>query len=455
MLELFGFGASWAVALWATACIAICLWYMTELVRRRPVTVPSFVVLWAFFFPILLQYPFTFSPVNALAVGPEGFRNYTPFIDQVLLVSLVGMLAFVIGYTWARRRGRFGPTELVTRSLRILNQSSWLVVTSLTISGLFLLLVVAGLVGPAGARQSAQSVPVLRPIYNAVHTLLPITIALNLLAGVQERRLGMFMLGLSNLGLGLLTGARSVVFGGVLFYLLAVLTYRSLTRGMSPLRALRLVPLAGFLLVLAVYIGDVREGQYNLLVTIATLGAKLLYGNNFSDLRDFAWVRSYWDGNLFWGKTELAGLLSFVPTFLLDFRAAWNWGVVTTTMVGLNSDVTPGLRTGPFGEAFFNFGLVGVVMAGLLYGAVCRGLHQYTAEAVRERSPREARLALLAGLITLSLVGNFLNTAGFYGFYLTVGLLVAVWGFDRVFRELRGLPPSPGGSRLVPAGPPA
>jgi hypothetical protein len=454
MPEFFGFGTPWVVAAWAAACIAVLLWYATELVRRRPITVPSFVVLWAFFLPILLQYPFTFSPINALAVGPEGFGTYTPFVDQVLLVSLLGMAAFVVGYAGARKGGIFGPAVLVTRSIRILNQSSWLVVTSLTISGLFLLLVVAGLVGPGGARQSAQSAPMLRPIYNAVHTLLPITIALNLLAGVQERRLGMLMLGLSNLGLGLLTGARSVVFGGVLFYLLAVITYRSLTRGMSPLRTLRLVPLAGFLLVLAVYIGDVREGQYNLLRTVATLGAKLLYGNNFSDLRDFAWVRSYWDGNLLWGKTQLAGLLSFVPSFLLDFRAAWNWGVVTTTMVGLNSEITPGLRTGPFGEAFFNFGLVGVVLAGLFYGAVCRRLHQYTIEVVRDRSPREARLAIVATFMTLSLAGSFLNTAGFYGFYLTVLLLLLVWGFDRVFRELR-LPPSQGRSRLVPAGPPA
>lgn len=437
MLELFGFGSSWAVAAWALSTTAVLLWYATELARHRPLTVPSFIVLWAFFLPILMQYPFTFSPVNALAVGADGFQSYPRFTDEVLIVSLLGMVAFVAGFTWTRGRGSFYPAELVTRSLRILNQSSWLVVSSLTISGLFVLLFVAGLVGPGGARQAAQASPVLRPIYNAVHTLLPITIALNLLAGIQERRLGMLMLGLLNLGLGVLTGARSVVFGGVLFYLLAVITYRSLTRGMSPWRALRLVPLAAALLVLAVYIGDVREGQFNLLVTIATLGAKLLYGNNFSDLRDFAWVRSYWDGNFFYGKTQLAGLLSFVPSFLLDFRANWNWGVITTTMVGLNSEVTPGLRTGPFGEAFFNFGLIGVLAAGLLYGAVCRGVHQYTLNVSRARSPREARLAILAAFISLSLVGSFLNTAGFYGFYLTIVLLLAVWVFHRVFREMQ------------------
>jgi hypothetical protein len=451
MLELFGFGDPWAVAAWALACAVVLLWYIAELVRRRPITVPSFVVLWAFFLPILMQYPFTFSPVNALAVGADGFQSYPRFIDEVLLVSLLGMAAFLAGFTWTRGRGSFYPAELVTRSLRILNQSSWLVVTSVTIAGLFLLLFVAGLVGAGGARQAAQAAPVLRPIYNAVHTLLPITIALNLLAGIQERRLGMLMLGLLNLGLGILTGARSVVFGGVLFYLLAVITYRSLTRGMSAWRTLRLVPLAAALLVLAVYIGDIREGQFNILVTIATLGAKLLYGNNFSDLRDFAWVRSYWDGGFFYGKTQLAGLLSFVPSFLLDFRADWNWGVVTTTMVGLNSEVTPGLRTGPFGEAFFNFGLVGVLAAGLLYGAVCRGVHQYTVNVARERSPRDARLAILAAFISLSLVGSFLNTAGFYGFYLTIVLLLAVWVFHRIFQEMQV---SHQGRRpLLPAGP--
>jgi len=403
MGEIVGFGSAPVVAAWALSFILIVGWLIAELLKRRLITVPNFVLLWVFFLPIILQYPFTFSPVNILSVGIGSYQSYRNFIDPALLISLLGMAAFLVGLALPVRRTSFSPASAIATGLERLCQPAWLVAFSCFILLLYLVLLVGGLFGAGGVRGAAQMSPLLRPLYNVAHTILPLTTALTLLLGLQGRRIGILLLSVTNLALGLLTGARSVVIGGILFYGLAVLGYESMRRTLSVASVLKLVPLAGLLLILALYIGDVREGQYNILLTVATTGAKLFYGNNFSDLRDFAWVRSYWNGELYGGKTEIAGLLAFVPTALLPFRGEWNWGVITTTLVGLNPEVTPGLRAGIFGEPYFNFGLAGVVVAGLFYGYMAARVHRWALHAVHSLPPQPARLKVLAAFVTLSL----------------------------------------------------
>ena len=437
MDSIVGLGSPPVVFAWAISLVLILGWTLVELLRRRLVTIPNFVLLWVFFLPVLLQYPFTFSPINMLSVGIDSYERYRNYIDTVLVISFIGIGAFLVGLALSGRRTRFSPTEAVAAGLERMAQPAWLIAFSGFILLLYLVLFVGGLFGAGGVRQAAQLSPMLRPFYNIAHTLLPLTTALTLLVGFQGRRRGVLLLGLTNLALGLLTGARSVVIGGVLFYALAVLGYKSLRRSLSVEGVLQVIPLGALLLLLALYIGDVREGQYNLLVTIAETGAKLFYGNNFSDLRDFAWVRSYWDGSWYSGLTQLAGLLAFLPTVLVPFRAEWNWGVVTTTLVGLDPRVTPGLRTTIFGEAYFNFGLVGVILAGLFYGYVAARAQRWASHAANSLPPKAARIKVLAAFVTLSLAANFLNTAGFFGFYLTVLVLAGVYLADAVLRSIR------------------
>ena len=72
-----------------------------------------------------------------------------------------------------------------------------------------------------------------------------------------------------------------------------------------------------------VYLGSARAGEYSLGSFLASFAVLFLFGNNFSDLRDFAWVYSAWD-HVFWvGKTYLAALLAFVPRFASEFRDTW------------------------------------------------------------------------------------------------------------------------------------
>src|SRR4051812_31734800 len=438
MSALFGFGSPLVTFLWALSFVLVVGWLVRQLIRRRLVTYLSSLVFFAFFLPIILQYPFAFSPLNGLTIGAGNYATYRPHVDAAFLITMAGFVMLLIGYAVCGLRGsEFGPMTWVAGGLRAWTQSVFLQLSSIFMVLLFGLLFAVGLVGAGGARNIAQTLPTLRPLYNIAHILLPLIISLDLYAGIQGRRRGMLALGMVNVGLATLTGARTVALGGLLLYAMAALVHSSLLGRLSVGRVLRIVPAGFAALMFALYLGDVRDGQYNILRTIATVGIKLFYGNNFSDLRDFAWVRSYWDGTYFLGKTQLAGVLAFIPSVLSTFRAEWNWGVVTTSIAGLDPLVNPGLRAGVFGEMYFNFGLPGVLAAGFAYGYVIRRIHNASLAAVRSLPVERARLSILAAMVTLNLIGGLLNTAGFFGFYITVVALAVLHLLDYMLRATR------------------
>ena len=443
MGALIGFGSPFVTLVWALITIAILGWVGRQLLQQRLFTLLSLLVIFSFFLPIVLQYPFTFSPINGLTIGPENYARYRSHVDAAFLITSLGMAMLFTGYAaCGRSKADFVPVRLVASGLRVWTQSVFLQLSSVFILLLFGLLLAGGILGAGGARNLAQSSPALRPIYNIAHILLPLIIGLALFVGIERRRRGILLLVVINLGLAVLTGARTVALGGIMLYVMARLIHTSLLRRLSVATALKLIPIGVALLIAAVYLGDVREGQYNIFQTIATLGVKLFYGNNYSDLRDFAWVRSYWNGDYYLGRTQMAGFLAFIPSAVSSFRSEWNWGVVTTRMVGLDPTVSPGLRAGTFGEMYFNFGLIGVVVAGLLYGYVIRRIHNsMLADAHRLPAP-QARLQVLAGQLTAGLFAGFLNTAGFFGFYVTLAVLAGLHTLDYVLRATRSGSPS-------------
>jgi oligosaccharide repeat unit polymerase len=100
---------------------------------------------------------------------------------------------------------------------------------------------------------------------------------------------------------------------------------------------------------------------------------EMLYGNEYSDTRDFAWVLAEWDHQFILGKSYVADCLSFLPRafFATDFREQWGFSLYTNRFVGLDSTNHAGLRLGPLGIPYLNFGIVGVIVAGFLGGYLC------------------------------------------------------------------------------------
>jgi hypothetical protein len=155
------------------------------------------------------------------------------------------------------------------------------------------------------------------------------------------------------------------------------------------------------------------------------LGVALVYGNNFSDLRDFAWVDARWDHNLWIGKTYLAALTAFVPRFASEFRDAWGTGAATAIALGLDPHVHPGVRPGSFGESYFNFGLPGVVMVGLAMGVIFRRVDIDVKRAMT--APQPSMRKAFASTMLLSVAGIVAISANSSGFFVLGGVYLFSW----------------------------
>jgi hypothetical protein len=149
----------------------------------------------------------------------------------------------------------------------------------------------------------------------------------------------------------------------------------------------------------------------------------MVYGNNFSDIRDFAWILSYWDHQYLLGKSYVAAILSFVPRSLSNFREAWSISVYTDFLVGFDPTEHAGLRPGKFGESYLNFGLYGVVAIGFLGGYILRFVD--TRMKAVARSKTDNLIEMYSYTFLPILLFQLYITASFWTFYVLVSMVVA------------------------------
>src|SRR3954466_15692878 len=166
MSALFGFGSPLVTCVWALSFLLVLGWLIRQLLRRRLVTYLSSMVFFAFFLPVILQYPFAFSPLNGFTIGAANYANYRPHVDAAFLITMAGFFMLLLGYAACGKRGsEFAPMNWVAGGIRVWTQSVFLQLSSIFILVLFGLLFAVGLVGEGGARNIAQTLPALRPLY--------------------------------------------------------------------------------------------------------------------------------------------------------------------------------------------------------------------------------------------------------------------------------------------------
>jgi len=185
--------------------------------------------------------------------------------------------------------------------------------------------------------------------------------------------------------------------------------------------------LAGFggLVALGLYLGNVRDGEYSISAFFASLAFLALYGNTFCDLRDFAWIYAHWNHQLWWGKTYLAGLAAFVPRGISDFRATWSFGIATDWTVGLDTELHPGLKPGLFGESFFNFGWLGAIATGIIFGFILRRVDMDTKAGMSNARPSMMRA--FSSTMLLAAANCFNTSLELPTIYSLCGIYLLAW----------------------------
>ncbi len=390
--------------------------------------------------PNMLMLPFAKSELNIISVGND-MPGIIEVLPTVFLISLLGYVAILAGGGLWRLQAGLGIRKTAINLLDVVPKCSRLLMSSrsvLVFQSLVCVILQVSILGyyfshngfGFSLREYTFENPSLRPIALLISNY-SIIIASHSLAryiDTKERILLMCTL-MQTLGL-VFFGSR----GSLLSIYFTVLLCYFMKRRTS-ISLLRIAGIGLVLIIIAFYLGVVRSGDYAVDNFWVGLIVVVLYGNNFSDLRDFAWVYSKWDNVLWHGKTYLAAVLSFVPRFASTFRDNWALGVATSSTAGLDPQVHPGLRPGIFGEGFFNFGILGVVVMGLMFGIILRRVDLDVKLALTS-SPRPMRMAF-ASTIMLGIALTLVITSGFSSLYILAGVYAFSWlclTVERIFR---------------------
>jgi len=139
------------------------------------------------------------------------------------------------------------------------------------------------------------------------------------------------------------------------------LSYSIMKRSIKPLiyNAL-LVIVVGIAMNLAVAGG--RELMSSFLVTLSTSG--------FVGVRELTRLLTIDAGELLYGKTYIAGFLSFIPTEWFEFKAQYNYMRYVMNLEGVDPSLSGGMRACYLGEALINFGMLGILLVSYLFGLV-------------------------------------------------------------------------------------
>ena len=85
----------------------------------------------------------------------------------------------------------------------------------------------------------------------------------------------------------------------------------------------------------------------------------------------------------------------------------------------------PGVRPGAFGESYFNFGLIGVLVVGLAIGVIVRRVDIDVKRALT--GPRPSMRKAFSSTMTLGVAGVIAMSANSSGFYVLGGIYLFSW----------------------------
>jgi oligosaccharide repeat unit polymerase len=389
--------------------------------------------------PNMLMLPFAKSELNTIVVGKD-MGTIIQVLPTVFLITLVGYLAVLAGGgLWRLRAGlglrkaAFEMLNLIPRCSMMLMSSRDVLVFQAALCVVFQWLVLAYYFSQSGFAFDLRGYTFANPSFRPVALLISnysVIIGSHCLARYVDGRERVLLFCTMILSLGLVFfGARGNL---AAIYFPVLLCYVVMLR--TRIGLFRIITVGAIIVVVVFYLGNVRAGDYSLAGFFGSLAFLLLYGNNFSDLRDFAWVYSAWD-HVFWGgKTYLVAILSFMPRFASSFRNTWAIGAMTTSTIGQDPEVF-GLRPGSFGEGFFNFGVLGVIAVGLVVGIIVRRVDLDTKRVLTASPP--SMMKAFASTMLLGVSATVAITAGFSGLYVLGGVYLFAWlcqSVERVFR---------------------
>ena len=385
----------------------------------------------SYFLTFLLMFPFASANLNALVIGNRNLEFAKRSITTAYLISLTGYLSIFVGgaifnyykFNTLIYGVLIKPVKATLGSLykqiSINRKTSRLVAFFYFMAlGIALLFAFRGgkLNDPRG--YYAQNNQFLF-LFNFVNSLSGIVSGFLIARIFQFNKAVDKMLFALFIAATLFIGSRGGIIGPILGYFTSLVYFKM----KGKVNLLKTVLFALGMLCLILGLSFFRSGDLSVEVVLSSFLIQLFYGNTFSDLRDFSWVLSVWDGQYFYGKTYMAAFISFIPSSISAFRSEWSIGKVTAIMAGYSPKEHPGIRPGMFGESFLNFGIIGVIIIGVLLGYTWRYIDYKIKEAAFTGDYIEATIAGVACMIISALP----ITAGFFSIYVNIVVYVLLY----------------------------
>jgi oligosaccharide repeat unit polymerase len=411
--------------LWGLVVLLFIVWFGYLYMKRRLITITSTTILMKIFIPLIVMYPFAFSSKNIEATGALNYDLYLNQLNKVFVISLTGTLFFIIGcYMASRVNLGHKIVNTFTFAYKSFLTKTNIVLYGIILSFIFIFMYSLGFFQTLfSGRGFGMEHAGLRPIANLFYSLCSTFIIVTLTYYYQTRSKLVIILALIGCFFSMTSGTRGGVLWAIVMFIYIYFNLHNENKKKANYP--RIALLGSIILMIFIYIGDARFGQYNFITAMTSGVEKLLYGNNFSDLRDFAWVMAYWDNTFLHGKTMVSGYFSFIPSSIFPLRENWSLGNFTVTTIGYDSSSHPGLRPGIFGESYFNFGILGVCLFAFVVGFIINTISRYVqAYLHKEVQKTKAVIVVSSGYIFSNLCINLLITAGFFKVYVLLGTIL-------------------------------
>ncbi|WP_370754811.1 oligosaccharide repeat unit polymerase [Megamonas funiformis] len=371
--------------------------------------------------PVCIMYPFAGSVINIISVG-VAIYDIQDYVNMAYIISIIGYFCMLIGKSICGNKVRRNYNFLERELYKNFNSERYYNVINTINIIILIVLIVLCLRYPEyvfNFRLIRYSEPILGPVINAIVSFSTYSLLFLFFRAIKEKnKVSIFFL-LLNIAIILLIGTRALIVQPIL---IIILIYLGLNRD-----SLKIVLKISIYVVLLIILNIIFDNFRKYLLGYDNIGLgffiQFFYGNNMSDLRDFAWILTGFNDDFLWGKTYLSAILSFIPSSLLVFRETYSLGKVTNNFVGIEGEHL-GLRGTIFAEPYLNFDIWGVAIVGIILGYWL----QYTNNNfLKSMEMKKDIYEIYANLFMYKLFAGLLVQSG--GFFISyIGIFMVLLG---------------------------
>lgn len=417
--------------LWLAAEIVVAGTFLWVLIRHG---VRSWMPVYGMFILApLTMAPFAYDEANRTAVALY-FETIRNSMDWAITLTVIGLALFAAGIVAAatiwrpRTDSGFLPQLVSTWEHQVWTPVSFWILVGLSLM-LTAALAAAGVPFGSGLTEAFAGSGI-RPIMNMWQSVLSVSMPFCVCYVLWRRSLLTILAAVLVVGASFYTGQRTVSLINLIIGVCAWLAFRNQGR-LSVAGQVGFVVGAVALLLSSALVYQVRAGgEIDLSLAITSFYGDFAYGNQFSDVRDFAWVLSGYDGQQLHGLSYLAGIASLFLSAESPLRAEYAIGRWTLWTAGLDTNAHGGLRMPFFAELYFNFGMLGLAIVtpilGWLTAAIVTTTRRYT--LTFGHSPAAELLCALL----LFTARDVVFTSAMFRVFVVVALFAALWVVNAV-----------------------